>query len=38
MTPQDLEETRRQTNPLFNDNRLKLGVFGLNVSAVAIRV
>jgi alkanesulfonate monooxygenase SsuD/methylene tetrahydromethanopterin reductase-like flavin-dependent oxidoreductase (luciferase family) len=28
----DLEETRRQTNPLFNDNRLKLGVFGLNVS------
>lgn len=26
------EETRRQTNPLFNDNRMKLGIFGGNVS------
>lgn len=32
MAFRDLEESRRQTNPLFNDNRLKLGVFGLNVS------
>src|SRR5918911_3121186 len=32
MALQDFEETRRKTNPLFNDNRLKLGVFGLNVS------
>ena len=26
------QDTRRGTNPLFNDNRLKLGVFGANVS------
>src|SRR4051794_4401396 len=32
MTSIDLAETRRATNPLFNDNRLKLGIFGLNVS------
>src|SRR5581483_4318004 len=25
-------DTRRATNPLFNDNRMKLGVFGANVS------
>ena len=25
-------DTRRDTNPLFNDNRLKLGTFGTNVS------
>src|SRR5712692_10394306 len=28
----DLPETRRDTNPLFNGNRMKLGVFGANVS------
>lgn len=26
------DEPRRATNPLFNDNRLKLGLFGTNVS------
>src|SRR5690349_7517235 len=26
------EETRRATNPLFNDNRLKLGIFAHNCS------
>ena len=26
------EDTRRATNPLFNDNKLKLGTFGTNVS------
>src|SRR5262249_59149647 len=25
-------ETRRALNPLFNDNKLKLGLFGVNVS------
>jgi dimethylsulfone monooxygenase len=32
MALQDREETRRALNPLFNDNRLKLGIFALNVS------
>lgn len=32
MTSATLEEDRRATNPLWNDNRLKLGVFGANVS------
>jgi alkanesulfonate monooxygenase SsuD/methylene tetrahydromethanopterin reductase-like flavin-dependent oxidoreductase (luciferase family) len=32
MTIRDVEETRRATNPLFNENRLKLGTFGTNVS------
>jgi alkanesulfonate monooxygenase SsuD/methylene tetrahydromethanopterin reductase-like flavin-dependent oxidoreductase (luciferase family) len=27
-----VEEARRRTNPLFNDNKLKIGVFGANVS------
>jgi FMNH2-dependent dimethyl sulfone monooxygenase len=25
-------DNRRQLNPLFNDNKLKLGLFGVNVS------
>jgi FMNH2-dependent dimethyl sulfone monooxygenase len=25
-------DTRRRLNPLFNDNKLKLGLFGVNVS------
>ena len=33
MTAQDQEATRRALNPLFNDNRIKLGVFALNVSS-----
>src|SRR5947199_4492033 len=32
MTSIDLADTRHATNPLFNENRLKLGIFGLNVS------
>ncbi|MDQ3855542.1 MAG: LLM class flavin-dependent oxidoreductase [Chloroflexota bacterium] len=32
MTTQQMQDTRRATNPLFNDNRLKLGIFGHNVS------
>src|ERR1700750_1133444 len=31
-TPQMENETRRTLNPLFNDNKLKLGLFGVNVS------
>ena len=31
-TPQTENETRRRLNPLFNDNKLKLGLFGVNVS------
>src|SRR5919202_5142108 len=27
-----LDETRRLTNPLFNSNKMKLGIFGGNVS------
>jgi dimethylsulfone monooxygenase len=30
--PQMESETRRALNPLFNDNKLKLGLFGVNVS------
>src|SRR5262249_16151574 len=30
--PQMESETRRTLNPLFNDNKLKLGPFGVNVS------
>jgi len=30
--PQTESETRRRLNPLFNDNKLKLGLFGVNVS------
>jgi dimethylsulfone monooxygenase len=30
--PQTQSETRRALNPLFNDNKLKLGLFGVNVS------
>jgi dimethylsulfone monooxygenase len=33
MAAQDLETSRRTLNPLFNDNRIKLGVFALNVSS-----
>jgi FMNH2-dependent dimethyl sulfone monooxygenase len=33
MAAQDLEASRRALNPLFNDNRIKLGVFALNVSS-----
>ena len=29
MAAQDQDETRRALNPLFNDNRIKLGVFAL---------
>jgi len=32
MISSDMQELRRATNPLFNDNKLKLGVFGHNVS------
>jgi FMNH2-dependent dimethyl sulfone monooxygenase len=28
-----VQETRRTTNPLFNDNKMKLGIFGGNVSS-----
>ena len=28
----ETQQTRRATNPLFNDNRLKLGTFCTNVS------
>src|SRR5919202_975853 len=31
-TTREMEETRRLTNPLFNDNKLKLGTFCTNVS------
>src|SRR5690242_20216441 len=31
-TTHETQETRRVTNPLFNDNRLKLGTFCTNVS------
>jgi alkanesulfonate monooxygenase SsuD/methylene tetrahydromethanopterin reductase-like flavin-dependent oxidoreductase (luciferase family) len=31
MTTTALEETRRRTNPLFNDRKLKLGTFGSNL-------
>jgi len=31
-TPHAEFETRRTLNPLFNDNKLKLGLFGVNVS------
>jgi hypothetical protein len=31
-TPHAESETRRTLNPLFNDNKLKLGLFGVNVS------
>ena len=31
-TPQTEIDTRRRLNPLFNDNKLKLGLFGVNVS------
>ena len=30
--PQTEDDTRRRLNPLFNDNKLKLGLFGVNVS------
>ena len=30
--PQSESETRRALNPPFNDNKLKLGLFGVNVS------
>src|SRR5215467_3413754 len=30
--PQTEDETRRRLNPLFNNNKLKLGLFGVNVS------
>jgi dimethylsulfone monooxygenase len=30
--PRTESETRRRLNPLFNDNKLKLGLFGVNVS------
>ena len=30
--PRTESETRRLLNPLFNDNKLKLGLFGVNVS------
>jgi hypothetical protein len=30
--PQMESETRRALNSLFNDNKLKLGLFGVNVS------
>src|SRR5262249_33760570 len=30
--PQMESETQRTLNPLFNDNKLKLGLFGVNVS------
>ena len=30
--PQTEVDTRRRLNPLFNDNKLKLGLFGVNVS------
>lgn len=30
--PQTEIDTRRRLNPLFNDNKLKLGLFGVNVS------
>ncbi|HEY7062415.1 MAG TPA: LLM class flavin-dependent oxidoreductase [Chloroflexota bacterium] len=33
MAAPDLEASRRALNPLFNDNRIKLGVFALNVSS-----
>src|SRR5919202_2880957 len=33
MPAQDLEASRRTLNPLFNDNRIKFGVFALNVSS-----
>src|SRR5215207_5184189 len=32
MAIREVDEARRASNPLFNDNRLKLGVFGANVS------
>ena len=31
MSQQEIE-ARRKLNPLFNDNKLKLGLFGVNVS------
>ena len=31
MNLQSIEETRRQTNPLFNDRKLKLGTFSTNL-------
>ena len=30
--PQTENDNRRRLNPLFNDNKLKLGLFGVNVS------
>jgi len=27
-----MQDTRAETNPLYNSNRLKLGIFGTNVS------
>jgi alkanesulfonate monooxygenase SsuD/methylene tetrahydromethanopterin reductase-like flavin-dependent oxidoreductase (luciferase family) len=30
---QKLEDTRRATNPIFNDNKLKLGLFGYNATS-----
>ena len=32
MSAPQTEEMRRRINPLFNDNKLKLGLFGVNVS------
>ena len=32
MTTADIDDPRRAYNPLFNDNKLKLGTFGTNVS------
>ncbi len=33
MAIQDRQDSRRTLNPLFNDNRMKLGIFALNVSS-----
>jgi hypothetical protein len=32
MNATELQEYRRQHVPLYNDNKMKLGVFGTNVS------
>ena len=36
-TPRTESETRCQLNPLFNDNKLKLGLFGVNVTTCMSR-
>jgi dimethylsulfone monooxygenase len=32
MNPTDITEYRRRNVPLYNTNKMKLGVFGINVS------